>query len=151
MTGEGGRYDELISLANELGMRDQVVFWGLASRVEVVRLLHGCDLLVMPSRSEGLPLSILEAYACRKPVVASRVGGIIEIVDVGRTGLLVEPEDVDALADAIASLLGDPEMRAQMSQTGRQIAEENDWDRIVDHYLEVFEAVITNSGITKGV
>lgn len=139
--GAGSMYQELATLANELGIADHLVWWGRTGRSEIARLLHGCDVLVVPSRSEGFGMVVLEAYACGKPVVASRVGGLPEIVRHGETGLLVEPENVEALAEAILSLLDCPEMGAEMGGAGRRLAANYDWDTIVDQYLEMFQSV----------
>jgi glycogen(starch) synthase len=137
IAGGGIKHDELVALADELGITDHTLFWGPARRIEVARLLHGCDLLVMPSRKEGFGIAVIEAYACGKAVVASRVGGLVELVRDGKTGVLVEPEHENALADAIISLLSDPQMRADMGKAGRQIVEDYDWEVIIDKYLEV--------------
>jgi glycosyltransferase involved in cell wall biosynthesis len=93
-----------------------VTFHGAVSDVRE-RLLDA-DVFVLPSRGENLPITILEAMAAALPVVASRVGGIAELVDDGVTGLLVEPDDADALAGALAALVDDPERRAAMGRAG---------------------------------
>ena len=89
--------------------------------------LLGADVFVLPSRGENLPITILEAMAAALPVVATRVGGVAELVDEGVTGLLVEPGDVNGLAGALAALLVDAEQRAVMGCAGaRRVAERFD-------------------------
>lgn len=108
----GGHYEETL---RRLGGR--VVFAGY--RDDVPALMAGCDVFCLPSRVEGLPLVILEAMAQGTPVVATSVGGTPELVVDGETGLLVPPDDADALADALAQLLADPERARRMGAAGR--------------------------------
>jgi glycosyltransferase involved in cell wall biosynthesis len=102
------------------GLGDVVELMG--ERRDVPELLADADVFVLSSRSEGAPLSLLEAMAAGLPVVASAVGGTPEIVDDGTTGLLVPPGDPGALARALESLLTDPERRARMGTAG--------WERV---------------------
>ena len=102
------------------------------------RLLEA-DLFVLPSRGENLPITILEAMAIGLPVVATRVGGIAELVQDGVTGLLVEPDDVDGLANALAALVDDPERRAAMGRSGiRRIAERFDASEAGTEMLDLY-------------
>ncbi|MBV8395968.1 MAG: glycosyltransferase [Actinobacteria bacterium] len=111
---EGGAYEA--TLRNEAG--DRVVFAG--HRDDVPALLAGCDIFCLPSSAEGLPLVVLEAMAAGKPVVATAVGGVPELVVQGETGLMVVPGDADALRAALAELLADPERARRMGDTGRE-------------------------------
>jgi glycosyltransferase involved in cell wall biosynthesis len=104
LVGDGPHREEYEELARRLGIEDRVVFHGASLQAEVVRLMRGADVLVMPSLTENLPLAIIEAMACGLPVVASRVGGIPEMVD-DQTGVLVPPADAAALAGALVELL----------------------------------------------
>jgi len=82
----------------------------------VTAYLQAADVYAHPARAENLPLSVIEAMACGTPVVATRVGGIPELIEDGVTGLLAEPGDASGLARAIATLLGDPALRARLSE-----------------------------------
>jgi len=121
IAGRGEEETRLRALARELGVAERVHLLGL--RDDVPELLAAADLFVHPSRSEGLPLAVLEAMAAGLPVVASRVGGIPEAVEDGVTGLLVPPEDPDALAAALGTLASDPPRRAALARAGRTRAE----------------------------
>lgn len=95
-------------------------------RKDVENIYHTADIVVVPSRwQEPLGLINLEAGACRKPVVATRVGGIPEVIEEGVNGFLVEPGDVDSLVDRVASLIADPALRSRMGDAGRSLVEQN--------------------------
>jgi glycosyltransferase involved in cell wall biosynthesis len=119
LVGDGPERAALERLAADLGVRDRVQFLG--DREDVPRLLAGADLFVLPSLYEGLPLSILEAMAARRPVIASAIGGVDEVVETGRNGLLVPPADADALARAVRRLLDSPELAARLADAGREL------------------------------
>ena len=95
----------------------------LGARRDVRELLAAADLFVLSSRSEGLPISVLEAMAAGLPVVATSVGGVSELVVDGETGFLVPPADPRALAEAVGRLLRDPELRHRFGAAGRHRAE----------------------------
>jgi glycosyltransferase involved in cell wall biosynthesis len=99
-----------------------VQFLGVQPREELVQWYQRASVFVAPSLWDNSPNTVYEAMACGAPVVASRVGGIPELVDDGTTGLLVPPDDAKALADAILALLDDPARRAQMGQRAREKA-----------------------------
>ena len=104
------------SSARAAGLSLDVTFHGTVT--DVRERLLAADVFVLPSRGENLPITILEAMAAALPVVASRVGGIGELVDEGVTGLLVEPDDAGGLAGALAALVDDPQRRAAMGRAG---------------------------------
>jgi glycosyltransferase involved in cell wall biosynthesis len=106
LVGDGPDRAQLERQAQDLGLRDRVVFLG--QRADIPELLACCDVAVLPSLFEGLPLAALEAMAAGKPVVATRVGGTSEVIQDGVTGLLAAPADPDALAQAIGAVLSSP-------------------------------------------
>jgi glycosyltransferase involved in cell wall biosynthesis len=118
LVGDGPERDHLEHEANELGVAANFIFFG--ERHDVPSLLRGFDLFVLPSVSEGLPITILEAMAAGKAVIATEVGGVPELVEHGVTGLLVPPRDPTALGAALISLLGDRPRRSAMGRSGRQ-------------------------------
>lgn len=116
LIGDGRRRERLARLAHDLGVADQTIFTGV--RRDVPRLLSTMDVFVLPSLNEALGLAIIEAMASRVPVVASKVGGIPEVVRHRETGLLVEPASPQQLADAVLEILHGPKLAQSMSQAG---------------------------------
>jgi len=117
IAGEGPERAALEARAEALGVARRVRLLG--ARHDVAQLLAACDLFVLPSRFEGLPISVLEAMAAAKPVVATRIGGTDEAVVDGETGILVPPGDAGALAAAIRTFLADPELARRSGEAGR--------------------------------
>ncbi len=121
LVGSGTFLEGLRRLADELGLKDRVRFWGVQPHVEP--FLQASDVFALPSRwQEAAGLSLLEAQAVGLPAVATRIGGIPEYVEEGRTGLLFAPENVDELTAHLRTLLLDPERRARMGQAARALA-----------------------------
>ena len=122
IVGDGPLLPAVREQVARLGLGDAV--WLPGARADIKDLLHGFDVFVLPSLAEGTPVSMLEAMACGLPVVASRVGGIPEVVDDGVQGLLVPVGDLDALAQALARYAADPLLRAAHGRAGRARVEE---------------------------
>lgn len=120
MAGDGPERAALQSRASELGVADSVTFLGWVDPEAMPALIRKSTILLMPSDTEGLPLAALEAGAAGRPVVASRVGGLPEIVKDGRTGLLVEAGNVAAFVQALSLLLQDRSLAERMGQSARQ-------------------------------
>lgn len=116
--GDGEGENRLKSMAKRLGISSNVIFTGY--RKDNLNVISSLDLLVLPSLEEGLPRVALEAQAIGIPVVASNVGGVIEAVDDGKTGILVPPRDINALSNAIVQLLSDRLLRLRMGEEGRK-------------------------------
>ena len=121
LVGDGPLRDDLRALAEHLGIAAQVHFAGYQSQPE--RYFAAMDVFALTSDSEGMPLAILEAWAAGLPVVASRVGGVPELVSHGQTGLLCYPEDRADLAKSLHDLLIHRERAAQLGEAGRQAVE----------------------------
>jgi glycosyltransferase involved in cell wall biosynthesis len=117
LVGDGPERSALESQAQSLGVDGHVVFLG--HRQDIPDLLANCDLFVLPSLFEGLPVSVLEAMAAGKPVIASDIGGTDEAVVHGVSGLLVPPGDAEALAAAIQKLLLDAPLRQEFGKAGK--------------------------------
>jgi glycosyltransferase involved in cell wall biosynthesis len=100
---------------------ENIIFAG--QRSDVYDIISACDVTAVPSLSEAFGRVIIEAMACGKPVVGSNVGGIPEIIEDGRTGILVQPKDEKALADALGSLISDRDLARSMGNSGKLRAE----------------------------
>jgi glycosyltransferase involved in cell wall biosynthesis len=120
LAGDGIRKAQLTNLAHELGISDRVNFLGFLSEDEVIHELQDCDLFVLPSFVEGLPVSAMEAMAIGVPVIATNIAGTGELVEDGRTGLLVRPSDSQALADAVVRMINDYDFRLRAAELGRK-------------------------------
>ncbi len=144
IAGDGPERASLEALARELGIAERVDFLG--TRADAPDLLAACDVFVVPSRLEGLGIAALEAMAAGRAVVASRVGGLAEAVVEGRTGLLVPADDADALARALARVLGDDELRAALGNAGpERVAEGFLAGQMVAAYESLYRSVLGRS------
>jgi glycosyltransferase involved in cell wall biosynthesis len=147
VAGGGACREELDRLAAELGVADRVTFLGEVRDVPAV--LRRARMFVLPSRSEGIPLTVLEAMARGLPVVATRVGGLPEVVEHGASGLLVPPADPAALADAIVRIWDDPRRGDRMGHAGRRRVEDRfDVRRMVAEYEGLYTMGL---GVARGV
>ena len=118
LAGDGPLRVELESLASSLGIRNQTVFLGTQGATAVASLLHSCETMVLPSRMEPFGIVLIEGMACKKPVVASAVGGIPEIIEHEVSGILVEPENPQALAAGLRRVLTDGDLRRTIDENG---------------------------------
>ncbi|RPJ78609.1 MAG: glycosyltransferase family 1 protein, partial [Acidobacteria bacterium] len=147
--GEGELRHELGEQIERLRLSQHVLLGGF--RADVLGLLKSFDLFVMSSVTEGLGTSLLDAMAAGRPVVATRAGGIPEVVDEGVTGLLVPPRDAGALADAILSLLRDDNLRRRMGDAGlARVRERFTVRRMVAETVAVYERLLASgSGLPE--
>jgi len=129
-------------LADRLGVAGHVKFLGHVDRAELVEAYRACDAFVLPSDYEAFGIVLLEAMACGKPVVATRVGGVPDIVRHGETGLLVEFGDAEAMRRALTSLLGDHVARRELGGAARRaVGREFDWDAVVGRIEEEYRVL----------
>jgi glycosyltransferase involved in cell wall biosynthesis len=134
---------------------EELLRYGLAGSVllagerdDVPELLASSAIFVLSSRSEALPVSVLEAMAAGLPVVATRVGGVPELVVEGETGLLVPPSDPAALAAALQRLLDEPELRARLGAAGRaRVQEHFAVDSFAESHLDVYRRALAAKGL----
>jgi len=142
LVGSGPEEPALRSQVAAAGLTGSVVFAGMRS--DVPEVLRASDVVLLPSiHGENLPTVLMEAGACGRPVVASDVGGISDIVADGETGLLVPPGSVPGVAAAVLRLLDDPALAARMGAAGRRRVEERfDARRWAGHLREVYEEAV---------
>ncbi len=120
IASDGPERSNLVSLTHELAIERNVTFLGLLSEQEMARVMANVDLVVSSSLYEGMPVALIEAMAFAKPVVATAVGGVPEIVEDGVTGILVPTGDPNALAAAICSLSSDQRLHKGMAHAARE-------------------------------
>ena len=143
LAGDGPLREELEDLTRRLALQERVEFMGFRSRAEIVRLIEGCEVLVVPSRAESFGIVVIEGMACRRPVVASGVGGIVEIITSGEDGLLVEPGDPAALASALRTVLEDEELRDTIAANGYETVKRRfEWRHTGARYQEEFSRLL---------
>jgi len=132
-------------LAGSLGGRVKLLGW--VDERGILATLRRASLFVLPSRRESLGVALMEAMACAKAVVATSVGGVPEVTDAGRCALLVPPEDPNALADAVATLLADPRRRADLGLAARaRIVESFRLDQSVARLRQLWKEAIAGGG-----
>lgn len=118
LVGDGDDRDALEAMAKPLG--DAVTFTGYLSQSQVAETLATADALVLPSFAEGVPVVLMEAMASRRPVIATRVAGVSELVEDGVSGFLAPPGDAETFANRISQLASDPDLRQRMGDAGRE-------------------------------
>jgi glycosyltransferase involved in cell wall biosynthesis len=138
VAGDGAERTAIEALACGLGLNSDAVRF-LGFRDDIPDLLGASDVFVLPSLTEGLPLSVLEAMSHRLPIVATRVGGIPELVGHGIHGLLVPPNDAEALADAITRIINDPDKRHTFGDAGsRRALADFSFEKMIDAYRDLY-------------
>ena len=142
IVGDGVLRDSLERRVSELGLSRQIRFLG--ERSDVAGLLASSDVFVLPSRSEACPNSVLEAMAAGLPIVATRVGGVPELIDSGRTGLLVDADRPAELAEAVLDLIDDPQRASHLGRAARKAAERRfSFDRMVSTFEHLYLSELT--------
>jgi len=140
--GEGGLRPKLEAFAASLGISHAVIWTGF--RQDIPRLLAAMDVFVQPSANEGLPLSILEAMAASKPIIATNVGGVPEALEDGRTGILIPPGSPAVIATSICELLDRPDKRAVLGLAARDHAVKHfGVKRMIEEYRQLYESLVS--------
>jgi glycosyltransferase involved in cell wall biosynthesis len=137
LVGTGADENVLKQMASDLS---NVIFTGFVDNV--ADYLAAFDVFILPSRAEGIGSVLLDAMRQQLPIIATRVGGVPEIVHDSVNGILIEPERPDQLADAIAALAASPERRAELGAHGPAIADRYGSSRMAERYLELYEHAI---------
>ena len=144
MCGDGPERADAERLAVQLGVADYVEFVGKQPQSQIREYLSVADLLLLPSQSESFGLTALEAMACEVPVIATRVGGIPELVEDGGCGYLFEIGDVDGMARAAVRILDDESERERLGRNGREIAVSRfATEKIIPQYEDLYRRVIS--------
>lgn len=139
--GAGELMEDLRRYTAALGITEVVVFRGNVPNV--LDYLQVSDLYLLTSETEGMPNSLLEAMACRLPVIATKIGGVVDIVESGRNGILVPPGDVSALRDAILSLLSDTSERERLAVEAYRTIRENYYiEAVASRYADLYRSLL---------
>jgi len=143
LAGEGTEREKLTFLADQLGIAGRVALLGTQTQAEVRDLLAWADVLLLPSLSEGISNAVLEAMAAGLPVIATRCGGMDEVITPGADGFLVDIGDLDAMAGHLAELAADPELRRRLGATAsaRAVAE-FDLSRQIATFVAAYDALV---------
>jgi glycosyltransferase involved in cell wall biosynthesis len=147
LVGDGPDREATEQLAHNLGIVDRCLFLGYQD--DVAPFYAAFDALVLPSANEGTPVSAIEALAGGRPVVATRVGGVPDVVRDGVDGFLVEPGDVDALADRLGQLAADRELARRMGEAGRaRVLERYSVKRLVGDVDDLYRRLLAEKGLS---
>jgi len=148
VVGDGPLRGDLLEEVQRLGLADRVHFLGV--REDIPDILSAADLFVLPSNWEGNPLSVMEAMAAGRAVIATNVGGVPELVENGETGIIVPPGDIEALSAAIIELATDPNRRGVMGLRAAAKAQTDfDVSTMVKRYEELYEELFEAARATQ--
>ena len=143
VVGDGPRRPLLEKKALDLGISARVHFVGWQDKAELPHFYQEANLFVLPSRNEGMSNAVLEAMASNLPVIATRIAGNEELINEGKTGLLIPPESFEALRTALHKLMGDPKYRQEMGRAGRTFVEQNySWKNTAAQYQVLLEEAV---------
>jgi glycosyltransferase involved in cell wall biosynthesis len=146
--GDGDDRERLEQRAHDLGLARSCLFLGYQD--DVAPWYAICDAVVLTSASEGTPVTIIEALAAGRAVVATKVGGVPDVVDEGETGFLVRPRDTHALAERLEILARDPNRRAEMGRLGRErVLERYAVERLVDDVDGLYRELLATTSATS--
>jgi len=141
IVGEGPDQGAIQSMADRLNLTPRIVFAG--QRADMANVYAGFDVFVLPSLNEGLPMTVLEAMAASRPVIASKIGAIPTVVRDGETGLLVDPKNVVGLRAALDRLLSDPALSSRLAVQGHAwVRRHFTSDAMAENYLRMYESVL---------
>ena len=143
IAGNGPELGRLQTMVNKLGISDKVEWLGEVTNSEVARFYQDLDVVVVPSLEESFGVTAVEGSACARPIIASRVGGLPEVVLDGKTGIMIESQNVDSLVEAMEYMLEHPEERVRMGLAGREfVLKHYDFQDNVTQMEQVYKALI---------
>jgi glycosyltransferase involved in cell wall biosynthesis len=140
LLGGGPREPELRELVHNLGLDDEIEFCGFSN--DVPRFLAGIDVFALPSNTEGLPLSLLEAIASGLPVVATAVGGVPRVVENTQSGWVCPPRNVDAFVEAMEAAISCPDLRERGERARHLVAEQYSAERMSRDYERIYRGIL---------
>jgi glycosyltransferase involved in cell wall biosynthesis len=142
LVGDGEEREHLETLTDNLGIRECVEFAGRVPHERVQDYMNQAEVFVLPSLSEGFPVTILEAMACGLPVVATRVGGLPDVIEDGVHGYLVRTKESNEIAETLLKLLQDEQLWETISKTNKQKINEYSWERVALALEKIYQGSI---------
>ena len=140
IVGQGSKLTEYKKLVSELDLSEDVLFTGKISQDEVPSMHNRIDLFVCPSLNESFGVSVLESSSCEVPVIVTNVGGLKEVVIDKETGLMVNPQNVGEIVNAISYFLDNPSMISQFGKQGRKFVEDNyNWTKNLTQITDIYK------------
>ncbi|MGA3198635.1 MAG: glycosyltransferase family 4 protein [Halobacteriota archaeon] len=138
VVGDGPERAKLELLVSDLGLSEFVTFAGRIQNNDVPIYMAASNVFVLPSLSEGIPIVILEAMAAGLPIVATNVGGISSLVEEGKNGFLIDPQNAEQIASKISLILADPALSGRMVRNNKGKAQQYTWASVVDRLEELY-------------
>jgi glycosyltransferase involved in cell wall biosynthesis len=144
--GDGPELKRLENLVSEKDLEESVTFFGHRRFDEAIALLKVSDIFVNPSYSEGIPTTVIEAALCKKAIIATNVGGTREVISGHKDGFLIQPHDIQSLAEKLEKLLNNPTFRQSLGENAYQkVNDKFSWPHSIERYLEVFKKILKGS------
>jgi len=142
LIGEGPERKNLESQIAKLGLQNKVELKGKLTNRAIPEELQKAEVFVLPSLSEGLGISILEAQSCGVLVIASKVGGILDIIEDGKTGILTEPRNPEQIAQAVIKIFSQPEFAQKLIQNAKDGLDKYDWRNIAQKINRIYQELL---------
>lgn len=139
--GEGSEMQNLKSQAEELKLENKIIFLGRMAREETSPYYGEASVFVLPSLNEGMSNAMLEALATGLPILATDTGGTKELVKDGENGFIIKMKDAEDLAEKIAAILNNKELRQEMAKKSREIAKQMSWEKVAEQYYDLYKKV----------
>lgn len=149
IAGDGAQRKKLERLVQKLEIERNVIFLGYVSGNKKISMFKSVDVCVFPSRYESFGIVVLEAMACGKAIVASKVGGIPSLVKDGENGILFEPENIEELSRSIIRLLENEKLRERMGSISKEIAKKYSWECMADRTYKLYENICNDEVETQ--
>ena len=146
--GDGSERKKLESLVEKLNLKEKVKFLGQIPNEKIPEYLAGADCFCLPSLKEGFGIVVLEAQAASVPVIGTKVGGILDLVEDGKTGILVESGDSEAIAEAISKIYSNPDFSQNLVQNAKMNLEKYNWQNIALKVFQIYENCLSNTNLS---
>lgn len=137
--GEGPDLDNIKKITSE---HENIHYLGSKNHEQTISLIKGSDVLIQPSLSEGISSTILEAMACKTPIISSNIGGNMELIQDQISGILVEPKNYEIICQKIDELMSDESLRKKLSNAASETIKKYDWENVGKQYLKLYESLL---------